>query len=123
MRSAPNDDISALVQSEVSRLSDPGRRAALAALLTPPRKFALDWDYGTTDEQFECWQVGQSTSGDLLLVYCAQGFGPAFPWGFVFPLSKSLGMDSQWHSGLADAAICAGLLDAPDDYESPGPRE
>jgi hypothetical protein len=118
-----SDDISDLVQSELTRLADPHRRASLESYLVRPQKLSLAWDYGSEGERFDCWRVGQSPSGDILLMFCKDGFGPEFPWGFVFPESKSLGMDSQWHSGLEDAAICAGLLEAPDGYQSPGPRE
>ena len=33
--------------------------------------------------------------------------------GFIFPADDSLGMDSQWHSRLEDAAISAGLEPPP----------
>jgi len=118
-----SDIISKLVSSEVERLADPQRRTALKALLISPNKLSLSWEYECDGERFDCWSVGQSPGGDILLVFCGQGFGPEFPWGFVFHDSDSLGMDSQWHSGLEDAAICAGLLNAPAGYESPGPRE
>ena len=119
MAGMQSDDISNLVQSELRRLTDPQRRISLEGLLNLPRKLSLAWDYGREGERFDCWCVGQSPNGNIWLVYCTQGFGPDYPWGFVFPHSDSLGMDSQWHLGLEDAAICAGLLDAPEGYEVP----
>ena len=118
-----NTDVSTLVRLELDRVADPGRRASLEALLIQPRELSLAWDYGQPDDRFDCWCVGQSADRDTLLVYCPQGFGPSFPWGFVFSETGSLGNDGQWHSGLEDAAIGAGLLEAPAGYESPGPRE
>ena len=116
-------DVSKLVRLELDRVANPARRASLEALLIQPRKLSLAWEYGQRDERFDCWCVGHAPEGDVLLVYCPQGFGPSFPWGFVFSESGSLGSDGQWHSGLEDAAIGIGLLEAPMGYVSPGPRE
>ena len=114
--------ITSLIGGELARIADPARRSRLQALLQQPARLSLAWDYGQVDEHFDCWQVGRSPDGRVLLVYCERGFGPAFPWGFVFADEGSMGMDSQWHSGLEDAAIVAGLLPAPAGYEVPGPR-
>lgn len=111
------------IQIELKRIRESSRRECLQALLVEPREVSLSWDYGREGERFTCWQVGQSSDGKTWLVYCNQGFGPDFPWGFVFRRSDSLGMDSQWHVGLEDAAICVGMLEAPDGYEVPGSRE
>lgn len=111
-----------LLDEELSRVSALERRASLSALLIPPSRIKLGWNYGEQGERLDCWLVGRSPDHDVLLLYCAQGFGPSFPWGFVFPPEDSMGMDSQWHSGLEDAAINAGLLSAPPGYQAPGPR-
>jgi hypothetical protein len=58
----------------------------------------------------------------MVLLACVARVGPSFPWGFMDAHEDSMGMDSQWHSGLEDAAIVAGLLPAPTGYEVPGPR-
>jgi hypothetical protein len=103
-------DVSKLVRLELNRVAEPGRRASLEALLIQPRKLSLAWEYGQSGERFDSWCVGKAPSGDVLLVYCLQCFGPSFPWGFVFSETGSLGNDGQWHSGLEDAAIGAGLM-------------
>ena len=69
----------------------------------------------------KAWVVGHSDDGGIALVYSDKGFGPSFPWGYVYT-HDTLGMDSQWHSDLEDAAIGARLLDAPPGYAVPGPR-
>ena len=56
------------------------------------------------------WIVAQSAGGEVALAYSAVGFGPDFPWGCVAVTADSCGMDSEWHSGLEDAAIHAGFL-------------
>src|SRR4051812_18608673 len=101
--------IKGLVAEKLRRITDAERRSALAAFLVPPVRLRLNWEYGAANEQLDCWLVGQSRDEPLVrIVYCEAGFGPAFPWGYVF--GDSMGMDSDWHSGLEDAAIGAGFL-------------
>lgn len=122
MTALTGQDIQSLVRGEVARLASPERRARLQSLLMAPVRRSVGWDYGAPGDRFDVWVVGQNATADISLVYADEGFGPIFPWGFVFLADDSLGMDSQWHSGLEDAAICAGLLEAPPGYEAPGPR-
>jgi hypothetical protein len=116
-------EIKNLIAEELARIKEPARRSQLERFLTDPRERSMRWDYGKDGESFDCWQFGESSSDELILVYCDRGFGPTFPWGWLFDDEESLGMDSQWHSSLEDAAIGGGLLDASPDYEVPGPRE
>ena len=118
-----SEDIRVLVADEVSRVASQSRRRQLASLLREPQSATLGWDYGTAEERIAVWVVGGSADTSIALVYSATGFGPSFPWGFVSVAADSCGMDSQWHSGLEDAAIGAGLIDAPAGYIVPGPRE
>jgi hypothetical protein len=111
-----------LVDSELALVTDPVRRTVLQALLVERVRFSLAWEYGEADERFDSWLVGRSSDGAILLVYCERGFVPSDPWGYVFAHTGSMGMDSQWHSGLVDAAIGAGLVPAPAGYKVPGPR-
>jgi hypothetical protein len=116
------EEIQGLIDEEIVRVTDPKQRSLLKSLVATPYLRRFRWDYGSGDEHREIWVVGQSGDGVVALVYDDGGFGPAFPWGFVFPGENSLGMDAQWHSGLEDAAIGAGLLTAPAGYMVPGPR-
>lgn len=116
-------NLKSLVAAELIRIGDPARRAALRALLFEPSGIRLDWNYGGPSDSFDCGLVGRSADGHVLLVYCEHGFGPSFPWGYVYAGERSMGMDSQWHSGLIHAAIGAGLISEPPGYEVPGPRE
>ncbi len=59
-----------LIDEELARVSAPERRACLSALLVPPSKVRLEWDYGKPGERLDCWLVGQSTDQDVLLFYC-----------------------------------------------------
>ena len=116
------EEIGGLVNAEIERVTDPQQQNLLRALLDKPYLRRFYWNYGSSDEPREVWVVGKSRDGVVALVYDDGGFGPSFPWGFIFPSENSLGMDAQWHSGLEDAAICAGLLKAPTGYTVPGPR-
>ena len=115
--------IKALVDEELARILPIERRNELAPFLREPRATTLGWDYGAPDERVPVWIVGQSTDGEAAVVYSDTGFGPVFPWGYVWVSQDSCGMDSQWHSGLEDAAIAAGFLSVPPGYVVPGPRE
>jgi hypothetical protein len=110
------------VEGELALVHDLDRRERLRQLLLPPHPRNVGWDYGVAGERHEVWIVGQSADAQIALCYAEQGFGPSSPWGFIFPADDSLGMDSQWHSRLEDAAICAGLIQAPPGYRVPGPR-
>ena len=99
------------------------RRRSLNTFLVEPRETTLGWDYGATNERVSVWIVAQSAGGEVALAYSAVGFGPDFPWGCVAVTADSCGMDSEWHSGLEDAAIHAGFLPPPPAYVVPGPRD
>ncbi len=114
-----NNEIRQLIDAELAKLDNLSRRAILASILVPPQPLYLKWDYGESGQRFQCWLVGMSPDGNMRLVYCSAGFGPAYPWGHLQTAVESMGMDSQWHAGLEHAAIGAGLLDAPPNYEVP----
>jgi len=103
--------IESLIQSELAKIEENERRTRLSSLLISPRPISLAWDYGEPGERFNCWLVGESAAENVWLVYSEHGFGPSFPWGFVFPDRDSFGMDSQWYDRLEDAAENIGLID------------
>jgi hypothetical protein len=94
-----------LLADELARAPAPERREHLSSLLVPPSRVRLGWEYGETGERLDCWLVGRSPDQEVLLLYCTEGFGPSFPWGFVFAAEDSMGMDCQWHSGLGVCPI------------------
>jgi hypothetical protein len=112
-------DMRRLVDGEFASIGDSSRRAELRSTLVSPQALSLAWDYGTPGEQFECWLIGFSKEGKKRLIYCDRGFGPAYPWGIVGAKEDGMGMDCQWHVGLEHAAIAAGILEPPPDYEVP----
>ena len=97
------DDLQHLVELELGRMPENVRRK-LEHLLCKPTQITLKWDYSSVPTQVLCWLVAESEMKNVRLVYSDHGFGPSFPWGYVATAATSLGMDSQLHSGLLDAA-------------------
>jgi hypothetical protein len=115
---ADSEEVKALVARELATVSDAGRRDALHALLLPePRREERAWSYGARGERFPYWVVAEAPERGIILVYCDQGFGPEFPWGFLFtdgpgevtPYGSTLGMDAQWNWYLEEAFVRSGL--------------
>jgi hypothetical protein len=109
-----SQQVKALVAEQLAMIEDAARADALCALLLPePRLEVRAWDYGAPDERYPYWVVAEARERSILLVYCEQGFGPEFPWGFLFiendPRAESLGMDAQWNWYLEEAFVRSGL--------------
>lgn|GEM_PF-2782955 len=110
------EEIAARVAKEVALVRNPERRDLLLRLLVEPRREGRAWEYGAPGERYPYWVVAEAPDEGLILVYCEEGFGPEFPWGFLDtdgPFRDSLGMDSQWDWYL-EAALCrSGLWRGP----------
>lgn len=117
------NQVQGLVEAELSRHDIPDARARLSPFLIVPTPMRLPWQYGD-EETFDAWLVGRSHDGEIGLVYCTEGLGSGgTPWGGVILAEGHQGMDCNWYSGLADAAICFRLIDPPEGYMVPGPRD
>lgn len=104
--------VKALVRDQLCLIENDERKIALQALLVEPRLEDGGWEYGSPGERYPYWVVAEEPLARVILVYCEQGFGPEFPWGFLFTnddQEKTLGMDSQWNWYLEEAFIRAGL--------------
>lgn len=100
---ADASEVIALVAEQIEMIADTRRRDALRSLLlSEPRREVRDWDYGASEVRYPYWVVAESVERGIILVHCSQGFGPEFPWGFLFTGAPAnaermtLGMDSQW---------------------------
>ena len=106
-----------LVARELALIDDPIRRDALRALLVQPRQEVRSWDYGPPNTRYPCWIVAEAPAQQMGLAYCAQGFGPEMPWGFL-PIHNadddSLGIDAQWDWYLEGAFVRSGLWQGSD---------
>ena len=113
-------DIEGLVQAELNRMDDE-LAAAVRPLLVAPHVEQREWDYGADDQTYPCWIVLEHHPSNTAIAYCAEGFGPSSPWGFLSLRGEhlSMGMDSEWYSFLEDAfrrsAACE--LPTPPGYE------
>lgn len=114
-----------LVAEQLAIVRRPERRRAIEAVLVEPRRETREWDYGSPGECYPYWVVGEAPERGILLAYCEHGFGPEFPWGFLFTHrtgevsseALTLGTDAQWNWYLEEAFVRAGLWDGPQDAD------
>lgn len=107
-----------MVADQLAMIGNPACRIALRSIRVEPRVEVRDWAYGAGGERYPYWIVAEEPVKGIILVYCEQGFGPEFPWGFLDtgePEPASLGIDAQWNWYLEEAFVRAGLWDGPMD--------
>jgi hypothetical protein len=98
-------EISDLVEREIESVTDRRVAEQIRSLLVTPNAVDRLWDYGTPDERFTCWTVLEHRESNTGIAFCAEGFGPSYPWGLVFLSGPhtNIGMDSSWFVSLEDA--------------------
>jgi hypothetical protein len=113
-------DIEKLVQNELNRMV-PDLLAAVRPLLVVPRMEMREWDYGVEGQTYPCWFVLEHQPSKSGIAYCAEGFGPTYPWGLLFLQGEwlSMGMDAGWYGSLEGAfrESMACDLPTPPGYE------
>jgi len=125
LRSSPMEkaeDIQALLDAELRRITDEHCWQKIRELLVSPQPVEREWDYGAPDERFTCWTILEHPPSNTGIAYCAQGFGPSFPWGLVFLSGPhmNIGMDSSWYTSLEEAFRNCQAWEGPnpEGYES-----
>lgn len=115
-------DILALFDQEIQRITDLTLLARIRELVVCPYPVEREWDYGAPNEKFTCWTVLEHAPSNTGIAYCAQGFGPSFPWGLIFLSGRhmNIGMDSGWFASLEGAMRDSQAWEGPnpDGYES-----
>jgi hypothetical protein len=109
------EEIAQRVKQELERITDDRLKARICELLVTPYPVERDWDYGAPGEHFTCWTVLEHRASNTGIAFCAQGFGPSYPWGLV-SLSgphMSIGMDSGWFISLEQAMRDSMAWDGP----------
>src|SRR5215471_6229576 len=98
-------EIADLVEQELGRITDSQLKARIRELLVTPYPVEREWDYGVPGEHFTCWTVLEHRALNTGVAFCAQGFGPSYPWGLVFLSGPhmSIGMDCGWFISLEQA--------------------
>lgn len=104
------DTLKALVERELSCVTDVRVMSRVRSLLVEPRPELRDWDYGDPGQQYVCWMVLEHPASQTGIAYCKNGFGPESPWGLIGLGSagaeyNSMGMDSGWFPTLRGAFI------------------
>jgi hypothetical protein len=99
------DDISKIVETELTKLSSPEIADAIRPLLVPPKHHLRLFEYSPTHERFECWTILEHPPSDTGIAFSNFGFGPKLPWGLIglSPGHDHYGMDSGWFTSLEDA--------------------
>jgi hypothetical protein len=115
--------ISALVAEQLAQITDPVLAERIKELLVTPYAVDRKWDYGVEGQSFACWTLLEHQPSNTGIAYCAEGFGPGYPWGLVFMSGQhmNIGMDSGWYPTL-DAAMRASMAwegPNPEGYEIP----
>jgi hypothetical protein len=96
--------IEALVVRELERIEQPELVALAQSLRVPLRLEERPWDYGRDGQTYPCWISFAHEPSNTVVAYCAEGFGPTYPWGLLFlGEPRSMGMDSQWFASVEDA--------------------
>jgi len=98
-------NIKSLVKEQISRIRDPLVKAALEKALIEPTDDLREWDYSTTGELFECWNIVIDKTTNTSIIYSEFGYGPKNPWGIVSTVVKYFGMDSSWFNNLEDCFL------------------
>jgi hypothetical protein len=113
------DQVRTLVDQELARIADSQLRDRIRTLLVAPARADRDWHYGAPGDTYPCWTVLEDSSSDTAIVFCSQGFGPAYPWGVVRLSNDEIGSDDQWFLTLEDAMRCSPAWrgENPADYE------
>jgi hypothetical protein len=120
------DEIRALVARELSIITNVKRRQALELLLIAPVLRERAWDYGPIDQDFSYWCVAETPNREIEFAYCENGFGPTFPWGWLYQKDPTLGSDAQWNWYLEEAYMRSGVwkgLDAEPEAFDLSPEE
>ena len=114
--------LEALLDEELKLITDSKLLARIREPIVRPYPVERAWDYGEPDESFTCWTVLEHVPSNTGIAYCAQGFGPAYPWGLVFLSGPhmNIGMDASWFSSLQDAMRDSQAWEEPNPkgYES-----
>jgi hypothetical protein len=117
------EEIAAIVQSELASILDSTLAAAIRRLVVEPYPVEREWDYGAPSTTYTCWTVLEHHPSNTGIAYCAQGFGPRYPWGLVFLTGEQMGigMDCGWFVRLEDAMRDSRAWEGPNppDYEVP----
>jgi hypothetical protein len=94
--------LTALIESELAKLSDDRVVAHIRAHLVEPTMVMRRWNYGPPDQRYACWTVLRHSSSNTGIAYCESGFGPRSPWGLVFlegdEEHTSMGADCSWYT-------------------------
>ena len=111
MTARTSAEVAALLEQQLSLVTDPVMATRIRELLVPPYAVDRPWDYGELGQTYVCWTVLEYRPSNTGIAYCGDGF--ADPWGLVFLEGPhmSMGMDSAWFAFFEDAFRHSGAWD------------
>ena len=86
-------EIRALVEVELSKITNPEITKGLRTFLIAPRQELRTWDWKKPYAQFPAWVVAESSRYDYGIAFSDYGFAPQSPWGLVFSSKTNFDAD------------------------------
>jgi len=114
-------NLQSLIREQLCYFESDAQRSAFLASAVAPFAVKQLWAYGS--EEHTCFVVARSASEQV--VYCASGFGPAFPWSIQHIGATDLGTDEQWCAYLYECFVSSSLWPhpLPSGFKLMGPNE
>ena len=88
-------DIQLLLKSEIELIEQVDLLECIQQHLIEPRCEKREWDYGEQGQAYPCWICLEDQDSNSAVAYCAEGFGPADPWGLLFLNGKHTSMGGR----------------------------
>jgi len=109
------------IERELLYFDSDAQRRAFQVARVEPRTYPQGWEYSAQIHQCAVVAADDRTQ----IVYCATGFGPAFPWSVQKVGEQNLGMDSEWLAYLYEAFVCSTMWHegVPEGFMHMGPDE
>jgi hypothetical protein len=99
MQISDRADADNLVESQINAITQTDLVTLIRSLRVPARCENRPWDYGKPGETYPCWIVLEHQASNTAVAYCAEGFGPTYPWGLLF-IRDHLSMGSGVIAGM-----------------------
>jgi hypothetical protein len=119
MQISDRADAENLVESQIGGITQADFVTLIRALRVPARCENRPWGYGKPREAYPCWIVLEHPESNTAGAYCAEGFGPTYPWGsclsifFVSALPLESSCRAQRDLQKRPSAGDDGMLDIP----------
>ena len=110
-----------VVLAQLAYFESDAQRNAFRSFAVEPLPVEQQWSYG--GQHHTCFVIARSAVEQV--VFCATGFGPAFPWSLQPLGATDLGTDGQWNAYLYESFVGSTMWPPgrPSNFELCGPGE